>query len=143
MYNRYIPEDTSYTWVGEEAQPAWIPGAAHHRNSSQRPSQTGKRAGTSQRNQSFSQGHRPTGGKSSKNTWLGGLESLTGLLQGEKAGGMGGILKRWSGENWDTGDILLLLIVLYLLVEGEDLDLVIALGIVLVMGLGSDKKEEE
>ena len=55
---------------------------------------------------------------------------------------MGGILKRWSGENWDTGDILLLLIVLYLLVEGEDLDLVIALGIVLVMGLGSDKKEE-
>ena len=31
---------------------------------------------------------------------------------------------------------MLLLIVLYLLVEGDDLDLVIALGLVLLLGLG-------
>ena len=50
-----------------------------------------------------------------------------------------GILKL---ENIDTGDVLLLLIVLYLLVEGDDLELVIALGLVLLMGLG-EKGEEE
>lgn len=43
----------------------------------------------------------------------------------------------------DSGDILLLLIMLYLLVEGDDLELVIALGLVILMGLGEDREEAE
>ena len=42
-------------------------------------------------------------------------------------------------ENIDSGDLLLLLIMLYLLVEGDDLELVIALGLVLLMGLGKEE----
>jgi hypothetical protein len=37
-------------------------------------------------------------------------------------------------DNIDSGDLLLLLIILFLLVEGDDLELVIALGLVLLMG---------
>lgn len=36
--------------------------------------------------------------------------------------------------------MLLLLIMLYLLVEGDDLELVIALGLVLLMGLGDHEE---
>lgn len=39
----------------------------------------------------------------------------------------------------DTGDILLLLIVLLLLADGDELDLVIALGLVFLLGLGEKK----
>ena len=44
-------------------------------------------------------------------------------------------------EDLDSGDLLLLLIVLLLLWEGDDLELVIALGLVLILGLG-DKEAE-
>ena len=50
--------------------------------------------------------------------------------------GLSGLLKTLRLDSLDAGDILLLLIILYLLVEGDDLDLVIALGAVLLMGLG-------
>jgi len=39
----------------------------------------------------------------------------------------------------DTGDILLLLIVLLLLADGDELDLVIALGLVFLLGMGEKK----
>lgn len=48
----------------------------------------------------------------------------------------------WQGlrlNEPDAGDILLLLIVLLLLADGDELDLVIALGLVFVLGFG-DKK---
>ena len=45
-------------------------------------------------------------------------------------------------EDIDPGDILLLLIILFLLVEGDDLELVIALGLVLLMGLGDREGED-
>lgn len=102
MYNRYIPEDTSYTRIEEERPP-------------ERPREAGKSPPI--RFPDF----------------LSGKEGL--LFRGGEGGGLSGLLKTLHLDNLDAGDILLLLIILYLLVEGEDLDLVIALGIVLFMGL--------
>ena len=58
---------------------------------------------------------------------------LTGLLKGGEGGGL---WKTLHLDGLDAGDILLMLIMLYLLVEGDDLEPVIALGLVLLMGLG-------
>ncbi len=44
-------------------------------------------------------------------------------------------------EKLDTGDILLVLIILFLYLEGDNLELVITLGLLLLLGLGDDHKE--
>lgn len=93
MYNRYIPEDMSYTRISPQPEPP-----------RERPRQPPIR---------FPE-------------FLSGKEGLSSLLKSLRL------------DKLDSGDILLLLITLYLLVEGEDLDLVIALGLVLLMGLGED-----
>lgn len=51
-------------------------------------------------------------------------------------------MKSLKVENLDSGDILLFLIVLFLLLEGDNLELVIALGVVLLMGLNDDEKKK-
>ena len=56
--------------------------------------------------------------------------------------GLSGIFKSLRLDRFDSGDILLLLIMLYLMAEGDDLELVIALGLTLIMGLGDSKKED-
>lgn len=99
MYNRYIPEDTSYFPVEEEP-----------------PRRSGSGPGP-QRRPAFR------------------LNELTGLLKGSEGGGL---LKALHLDDLDAGDILLMLIMLYLLVEGDDLEPVIALGLVLLMGLGEE-----
>lgn len=68
--------------------------------------------------------------------FLSGKEGLAALFKGGEGSGLSGLLKTLRLDSLDAGDILLLLIILYLLVEGDDLDLVIALGAVLLMGLG-------
>lgn len=71
------------------------------------------------------------------------MDGLSALFGGKDRGGLSGVLKALHLENIDPGDVLLLLIVLYLMVEGDDLELVIALGLVLIMGLGDEKKESQ
>ena len=71
----------------------------------------------------------------------GGQESAAASpLLGEVTGGvsrlLGGILKNFSLDNLDTGDILLVLIILFLYLEGDNLELVITLGLMLLLGLG-------
>ena len=100
MYNRYIPEETSFTPV---------------------PPPHGAPAGAPRRGQPFRLPEFLTGKEGS-------------LFKGGE--GLSGLLKSFHLDNLDSGDILLLLILLYLLVEGDDMDLVIALGLVLLMGLG-------
>lgn len=67
----------------------------------------------------------------------GPLEGITGRL--------GGLLKGFHLEELDSGDILLVLILLFLFLESDDnLELVITLGLLLLFGLfGKDDKEEE
>lgn len=55
------------------------------------------------------------------------------LTKGE---GLSGLLKGLRLDKLDSGDILLLLIALYLLVEGDDPELAIALGVTVFLGLG-------
>ena len=69
------------------------------------------------------------------------LTGKDGLLSG--SGGISSLLKSLKLDNIDKGDVLLLLIILFLLAEGDDLELVIALGLVLLMGLGDQKEPEE
>ena len=106
MYNRYIPQDVSYTPVEGTA-----------------PGRPGS--------------HRPPFRFSDI---LGGRGGRAAVWGTGKGGGLSGLLKSFHLENIDSGDVLLLLIMLYLLVEGDDLELVIALGLVLLMGLGDHEE---
>ena len=76
-----------------------------------------------------------------------GTGKVTGLLSGLLGRGSGeenrasqalsGLLKSLHLEHLDTGDILLGLIVLFLVLEdGDDLDLIITLGLTILLSLG-------
>jgi prepilin signal peptidase PulO-like enzyme (type II secretory pathway) len=70
--------------------------------------------------------------------------SITSLLGGgtRGSGGLTRLLRSLKLDRLDSGDVLLLLIVLLLLWEGDDLELVIALGLALIMGLGDEEGTE-
>ena len=66
---------------------------------------------------------------------------------GEPAGGghgawLTGLLKSLGLEKLDRGDILLLLILLLLLTDGDDLEPVITLGLLLLFSLGGRERDE-
>lgn len=117
MYNRYIPQNTSYTWVGQSRNQADMSG-----------SDDGGKIGVGSR-------------------IMGLLGSLRGMpaapSEQKERGGLLGILKGFNLEKLDSGDILLLLIAILLLVEGEDIDLAIALGLVFLLGYGEQEREEQ
>ena len=126
MYNRYIPNGASYTRVRVEEPVESSPGATQAREPHQKA-----RPG----DQRFQHTGRP--GPSGTTGF-----SLPSFLTGEGgSGGLGGLLKALKLEDLDSGDLLLLLIVLLLLWEGDDLELVIALGLVLILGLGDEEME--
>mgnify|MGYP007117716744 CR=1 FL=1 len=74
---------------------------------------------------------------------LSGEKSPLNALFGGDKGGINGILKVLRLEELDSGDILLILIILLLLVERDNMDLVITLGLLLLLGLADDRKEEK
>lgn len=53
----------------------------------------------------------------------------------EKDIGLGALLSGLKLDDLDTGDVLLLLILLLLFLEGDDMELVITLGLLLLLGL--------
>ena len=142
MYNRYIPKDAAYTRVTED-MPKEEPvrrepeGTAQPEQHPQPPRQP-----TAQHSRTPQNG-AGNPGSFRLPSFLGGKDGLYALFSGKERGGLSGLLKTLHLEEIDTGDILLLLIVLYLLVEGDDLELVIALGLVLIMGLGDEKQESK
>ena len=109
MYNRYIPEQEYDAWTRAEAPPAGGPSPG-----------SGRRGG------------------GPLERLLSGGEGLGALWSGGEGRKLSGLLRALRLESLEAGDILLLLIVLYLLVEGEDLEPVLALGLVLLLGLGED-----
>jgi len=56
----------------------------------------------------------------------------------EKNAGISGILKRLKLDDLDTGDILLFLILLFILLEGDNWELALILGLVLFLSLRDD-----
>ena len=94
MYNRYIPNRSSYTRIPEEDAPT-----VRTPPEPERPAEAEKGA------------------------------------EHKAAGGLSGLLKGLKLEGLDTGDVLLLLILLFLFLEGDDMELVITLGLLLLLGL--------
>ena len=131
MYNRYISEDTPYVPIQEAEHPQGG-GRSNSGTKGHGPASTGGFRFSSL----FS-------GKEGLGALLGGKEGAgSPFSSGDGSGGLSGLLKALKLEDIDPGDILLLLIILFLLVEGDDLELVIALGLVLLMGLGDREGED-
>lgn len=135
MYNRYIPKDTAFlpTDGPEEG------GHLRRENWEHQPSRTIGERGPSQTQ------HTPpksgAGGAAGLASLLSGKEGVLSLLTRQSGGkSLTSALKTLKLGDWDSGDLLLLLIVLLLLTEGDDLELVIALGLALMMGLGEEKE---
>lgn len=63
-------------------------------------------------------------------------------LLGEVSGGisqlLSGLMKHLKADQFDSGDILLILIILLLFLEGDNLEIVITLGLMLLLGLGGE-----
>ncbi len=131
MYNRYIPGTGGYTRVVvEEDTPAHKRGEEHSKQQKQphsQPRQQGRSASTNTPQDMFRNLSAPL-------KFLGGED---------KNAGMAGILKSLHLEDLDSGDILLLLIILFLFLEGDNIELVITLGLMLLLGLGDEKRDDQ
>lgn len=66
-------------------------------------------------------------------------QSAPALLDGAQSS-LKSLISSLGLEKLDSGDLLLFLILLLLLKEGDDLEMIIALGLTLLMGLGDDKE---
>lgn len=132
MYNRYIPGTGGYTrvTVREQEERTWKPGE-------QKQSGSGGRthSGHGQRDRAKPGGPQDVFQR---------LSAPLNFFGGEdKNAGMAGILKSLHLEDLDSGDVLLLLIILFLFLEGDNVELVITLGLMLLLGLGDEKKEDQ
>lgn len=121
MYNRYIPAENRYETVGTERRSDGT-GAVHRGSGEGAP-----------------RGQRTVGEGSAKSK--GGLGSIFSGLGDGLGDGIGqtvnSFLQSFHLENIDTGDILLALIVLFLILEdGDNLDLIITLGLMILFSLG-------
>ena len=135
MYNRYIPKDTAFL-------PADGPEEGGHQgreNREHQPSRPAEGRGSSQTQHTSPK--REAGGATGLASLLSGKEGVLSLLTRQNGGkSLTSALKTLKLGDWDSGDLLLLLIILLLLTEGDDLELVIALGLALMMGLGEEKE---
>ena len=132
MYNRYL-DDSEFIPLDPEPQ-ANVPG---------QPVQGGDRSHPHSQNRQ----NQPRPGQNRPMSRPMGTSPSKNDLVGEITGGLGqlleGVRKHFSLENYDTGDILLVLIILFLYLEGDNLELVITLGLMLLLGLGDDKPEDK
>lgn len=115
MYNRYIPNGASYARIVEDDGPALVPPAGF----------AGPEREESPAAQPFSAPEEPP--KTEPTTPGAGPE--------KKKTGLSALLKGLKLEDLDAGDLLLLLILLFLFLEGDDIELLITLGLLLVLGL--------
>ena len=112
MYNRYIPNGAVYTRVTvEDEEP--------------RPQREP------------SPGPRPR--EPFQNPPPRSQTAPAGLLDGAQSS-LRSLISSLGLEKLDSGDLLLFLILLLLLKEGDDLEMVLALGLTLLMGLGDGDK---
>lgn len=127
MYNRYVPPQQSYAPVPPPDAPPRLSEEKYIRG---REDAQGFRDKTDQN-------FPPQDG-------FGGLPlgKLTGFLDKDKSGPIASLFSALRLETLDTGELLLLLILLLILTEGDDLELVITLGLVLLLGLGDQSKKD-
>ncbi len=113
MYNRYIPNGSSYARVVEEDAPPFRP-------PEERPAAPPA-------------GFVPVAEEAVPRSEA-APEPVPAAEEKKKAG-LAGLLKGLKLDSLDTGDILLLLILLFLFLEGDDMELIITLGLLLLLGL--------
>lgn len=133
MYNRYVPRRSGYVRVSVEEEPE---------KPEVRPPSSDEKKYTPV--DSTAQEH---GGEQKKNFIGSGAAEYKGegsgtSFLGDKSVGLKSLLRVLKLEDVDSGDLLLLLIILLLLTDGDELDMVIALGLMLLLGLG-DKKSPD
>ena len=117
MYNRYIPGTNGHTRVAAEDR--LNGGEARPRRS------------TGQKHEERQGAYRST-------------KSCPPFLSGEdKNAGIAGILKSLHLEDLDSGDVLLLLIILLVFLEGDNIELVITLALMLLFSLGGEKERQK
>lgn len=128
MYNRYVPPEYLYTPVcGCE------------------PSRT---QAHSDKEKYIREGEAVQGERINSDTFFRNFMGTEGdkwkklgcFLENIKVTGLKNLLSAFGLENIDTGDILLFLIVLFLLSEGDEVELAITLGLMLLLGTGEEKK---
>ncbi len=133
MYNRYIPGSGGYTrvTVQETESPTVQPGEQKRSTSGSQP------------HGGYRQSNRQRSGSNPQDMFK-RLSAPLNFLGGEdKNAGIAGILKSLHLEDLDSGDILLLLIILFVFLEGDNIELVITLGLMLLLGLGDERKEDQ
>lgn len=112
MYNRYIPDGAVYTRVTmDDDEP-------------RRPREPERQERQEHRERPRS---RP-------------VQPQTGLPEGVSSS-LKSLVSSLGLEKLDSGDLLLFLILLLLLKEGDDLEMIIALGLTLLMGLGEGEEK--
>lgn len=122
MYNRYIPKGNTYERVSmEDSAPA-------QRNHSVSPPRDRKTERPEQNIDSF---HSKPENPKETSVSLSGLASLLG----GGGGSLQSLFQKLQLDKLDTGDILLVLILLFLFLEGDNTEMVITLGLLLLMGL--------
>jgi hypothetical protein len=131
LYNRYIPKGNTYerVVVDDTVAPPHPPSPPFPNNPPVQPA-----SGIERERSTPTAGTAAPGGLFGSNSALKGLSSLFGSGDGT-SGGLGALLKQFKLDSLDTGDILLMLILLFLFLEGDNLELVITLGLLLLMGL--------
>ena len=130
MYNRYVPGNDGYTRVVVDEA------SAHGKSASQNRHQH-----SHQEKRHTSAGRRNGAQQDLFRSLTAPLEFLSG---GEnKNAGIAGILKGLHLEDLDSGDVLLLLILLLVFLEGDNTELVITLGLMLLLGLGGETRENQ
>ena len=127
MYNRYVPGSGGYTRVVMDES-----------------ERTTKHTGEQNRQTSQSRGYRAHKSGGGAQDLFQNLSTPLRFLGGEdKNAGIAGILKSLHLEDLDSGDILLLLIILLVFLEGDNIELVITLGLMLLLGLGEEKQDDQ
>lgn len=149
MYNRYVPRGNTYTRVTveepREKQPHREPppppeperGEVHPPDG-----ENYKRVNPGAQGGRGISGNFFSGSGVLDSLGLGKLGDLLAPDKSRGSGALGGLLETLGLEELDSGDLLLLLIILFVLSEGDNLELVITLGLMLLLGLG-DKKEKK
>ena len=130
MYNRYVPGNDGYIRVVMDEESVRGTNAAR-----------GPRRQHAQKKR-----YENTGAKNgAQQDLFQTLKGSLGFVGGEesKNAGMAGILKGLHLEELDSGDILLLLILLLVFLEGDNTELVITLGLILLLGLGGEKQSDQ
>ena len=133
MYNRYIPNGTAYSRIPQEDAPPFQPPGPR-----QPPRQEKHRQEEGHHRKAQGQEHRENHRTPPPR------KDAAGVLEGAVSR-LGGVLKSLHLDDIDSGDILLVLILLFLFLESDDnLELVITLGLLLLFGLfGKDGDEQE